>query len=211
MPLFDEEREELRTGASLAAFSSALFLVVGVIWGFPWQMVLLLVVVSVAVAGLITAMSLPDARRDALRRAASRDTLIAWAGRNGWRYGTELADFTTDGKGWELLESAVSGGQLLAVGRRDGVDVGISCFTELWGEAGVAWRTAVLVRLPEERPPTRLRRREIRQLDLPQEVESVKIDGRELSVRYEGWPVTPLWLDSRVDAAVRLAASLPNA
>lgn len=38
--------------------SSALLVGVGLFWGFPWQMSLLLVVVSVAIAGLISGMTL---------------------------------------------------------------------------------------------------------------------------------------------------------
>ncbi|MEV5428204.1 hypothetical protein [Streptomyces sp. NPDC052701] len=200
----------LRAGVLLAVGSSAVLVGVGVFWGFPWQLLLLLVAGTIVLAGLLCAMSLPAVRLDARLRATGRDTLITWAGRNGGRYGTVPAEFVTGGKGWELPVSPLFRGELLAVGRREGVEVGIACSTVDVGEAGTAWHTTVLVRLPRERPPARLRRRETHHLDLPQRVESVETGGRALCVRYEGWPEGSLWLDARVDAAVRLAVSLPD-
>ncbi|MFC4502900.1 MULTISPECIES: hypothetical protein [Streptomyces] len=209
MPFMDGEREVLTEGAVIAAFSSAALLVLGVIWGFPWQALLLFFAVSVVIIGLITASSLADARRDAQRRAESSQALITWAGRNGGRYGTALAAFTNE-EGWELPASPLFRGQLLAVGRQDCVEVGIACSTEDVGEV-TAWHTVVLVRLPAERLPIRLRGREVHQLGLPRGVESVEMDGRQLCVRYVGWPEGSLALNERVDAAVRLGASLPDA
>ncbi|MEU9879258.1 hypothetical protein [Streptomyces phaeochromogenes] len=66
--------------------------------------------------------------------------------------------------------------------------------------------TVVLVRLPGQRSPARLSRREIRRLDLPYGVDSVETGDRELRVRYEGWPHSCAAVDVLVDAAVHLAA-----
>ncbi|MGI5196431.1 hypothetical protein ACQEVY_22750 [Streptomyces sp. CA-288835] len=94
------------------------------------------------------------------------------------------------------------------LGIRNGVEVGIACSTYESGEGETHWYTSVLVRLPEERPPTRLRHREIRRLGLPRGAESVEMGGRELRMGYDGWPESSLTLNAQVDAAVRVAASL---
>jgi hypothetical protein len=156
-------------------------------------------------------MSLAGARREEERMANSRVTLLAWAALNGGRCETDLAAFTTDGEGWELPVSPLFRGELLAVGHRDGVEVGIACSTDNSYEVGTTWHIAVLVRLSEERSPARLRRREIRRLGVPQGVGSAAVGGRVLCVRYEGWPEDFVALNARVDAAVRLAASLQEA
>jgi hypothetical protein len=115
------------------------------------------------------------------------------------------------GKGESCRRARFFCGTLLAVGHRDGVEVGIACSTDWDLEGGTTWRMAVLVRLFEERSPARLRRREIHRLGLPQGVASVAMGGRELCVRYQGWPDDFVALNARVDAAVRPAASLQEA
>ncbi|WP_159062991.1 hypothetical protein [Streptomyces scabiei] len=180
----------------------------GLIWGAPWQAILVVVAFTAVLGGVITAKSLADVQRDAERRASSHGALITWAGRNMGRCGTDLAAFTTDGEGWALSASPLFRGELLAVGYRDGVEVGIACSTYEGAEGETNWYTVVLVRLPEERAPARLRSREIRQLGLPRGAESVEMDGRVLRVGYGGWPEGSLALNARVDAAVRVAASL---
>lgn len=209
--LMDDEREALIMAAVIGGGGSALLLVCGLIWEFPWQVMLLVVAFTVVLGGLIAAMSLADVRRDAERRASSRVALLAWACLNGGRCETDLAAFTTDGEEWELPASLLFRGELLAVGHRDGVEVGITCSTNNDLEGGTTWHMAVWVRLSEERSPARLRRQEIRRLGLPQGVGSVTMDGRELRVGYRGWPDDFLALGVRVDAAVRLAASLQEA
>ncbi|MFI1485484.1 hypothetical protein [Streptomyces sp. NPDC020747] len=206
MPSIDEEREVLKSGVFIAVFSSALLVVVGLFWGFPWQALLLLVVVSVAIGGLISGMTLADVRSAARRKALTHGALTTWAGRNGGSFGTTVAAFTGDAQGWESPASPRFRGELLAVGRPQGVEVGVACCVEDVGEAGTAV-TAVLVRLRGQRPPARLSRREIRRLDLPQGVDSVETGDRELLVRYEGWPHSSSAVDVLVDAAVHLATN----
>lgn len=195
-------------GVAIAGGGSALLLVGGLIWGFPWQVILLVVAFTVVLGVAISAMTLAEVRRDAERQARSRAMLTAWAGRNGGRCETDLAALTTDGEQWKLPASPLFRGEVLAVVHRDGVEVGIACSIVDDGlEGGNSWYTAILVRLTEERPPTRLHRREIRRLDLPPGVVSVETGRQELCVRYVGWPDASPVLDTRVDAAVRLAAS----
>lgn len=211
MRLTVDERGTLILGALLGGFWTALLLVFALVWRIPWQVDLLFVASVVVVLGLVAAMTLGDGRREADRREISRVSLLAWAVLNGGRCETDLAAFTTDGEGWELPASPLFCGTLLAVGHWDGVEVGIACSTDFCSEGGTTWHTAVLVRLCEERSPARLRPREIRRLGLPQRVESVAMGGRELCVRYGGWPDDFVALNARVDATVRLASSLQEA
>ncbi|MFF7470273.1 hypothetical protein [Streptomyces sp. NPDC008092] len=211
MRLTDDARDTLITGAVIGGGGAALLVGCGLFWGFPWQVLLLLVAVMAVLGGLIAAMSFADGRREAERRENSRVSLLAWVVVNGGRCETDLAAFTADGEGWESPKSPLFRGTLLAVGHRDGVEVGISCATDFCSEGGTTWHTAVLVRLGEERSPARLGRREIHRLGLPRRVTSVAMDGRELCVRYGGWPDDFVALNTQVDAAVRLAASLPEA
>ncbi|MER6134234.1 hypothetical protein [Streptomyces sp. NPDC001815] len=207
MPSTDDEREALTTGVHLAAFPTVLLVVIGLVWDVPWQVTVLFVVASVAVSGLITVMTLGYVRSAAQRKAMTQGALDTWAGRNGGTFGTNPAALASDVQGWELPTSPRFRGELLAVGRCQGIEVGVACSIEDVGEAGTSI-TAVLLRLPEQRPTARLRRRrDIRRLDLPQGVDSVETDGHELRVRFEGWPQSPTAVDTLVDAVVRLAAS----
>lgn len=173
MRVMDDERAALIMGAVIGGGGSALVLVCGVIWAFPWQVMLFFVAFMVVLGGLLAAMSLAGVRREEQRRA-----------------------------------SPLFRGELLAAGHRDGVEVGIACSTDNSCEVGTTWHIPVLVRLSEERSPARLRRREIRRLGVPQGVGSAAVGGRVLCVRYEGRPDDFVALNARVDAAVRLAASL---
>lgn len=130
-------------GAFIGGGGVALLLVFDLFWRFPWQVMLLLVAGLVVLGGLIAAMSLADVRRETDRRESSRVSLLAWAVLNGGRCETDLAAFTTDGGGWELPASPLFCGTLLAVGHRDGVEVGIACSTDwdLEGERIGAWRS----------------------------------------------------------------------
>ncbi|MGW2051048.1 hypothetical protein ACWCPF_38685 [Streptomyces sp. NPDC001858] len=196
----------------LAGGGSAFLLVCGIIWGFPWQAIALVIAFMVVLGVALPASTLAQVRRDAARQASSRGTLTAWARRNGGRCESDVAAFSADGEQWKLPASPLFQGELLAVLRRNDVEVGIACCIVDEGlEAGNSWYTAILVRLSEQRPPVRLHRREIRELDLPEGVASVEMGRQELCVRYAGWPDRPQLLDARVDAAVRLAASLPQA
>ncbi|MEV1067378.1 hypothetical protein [Streptomyces sp. NPDC050263] len=211
MPLMDDEREALIMGVVIAGGGSVFLLVCGLIWGFPWQAILLVAAVTVVLGVTLSAMTLAEVRRDAERKSRSRGLLTAWAGRNGGRCETDLDAFTADGEEWKLPASPLFRGELLAVVHRDGVEVGIACSTVDEGlEGGNSWYTAILVRLSEKRPPARLHRRDAGRLDLPQDVKSVETGRQELCVWYVGWPDASHVLDTRVDAAVRLAASLPE-
>ncbi|WAU81928.1 hypothetical protein O1Q96_20340 [Streptomyces sp. Qhu-G9] len=205
MPSTDDEREVLTSGVHLAVFSTVLLVVIGLVWDFPWQALVLFVVASVAVSGLITVMTLADVQRAAQRRAMTQGALVTWAGRNGGSFVTTSAALTGDVQRWELPASPRFRGELLAVGRCQGIEVGVACSIEDVGEVGTSI-TAVLLRLSEQRPTAQLRRRDIRRLDLPQGVDSVETDGHELRVRFEGWPPSPTAVDTLVDAVVRLAA-----
>ncbi|MFJ4467691.1 hypothetical protein ACIP2X_09495 [Streptomyces sp. NPDC089424] len=204
MPSRDEEREVRRAGVLLAAVSAAVLVVAGLFFGFPWQVSLLLVVVSAVTAVVITWMTLGQVRRSAQRKAQTQSILSAWADLNEGRFGTASAAFTGGTPRWELPASPRFSGELLAVGRRDGVEVGVVCSMEDRGEAGVAL-TTVMVLLPEEGPPARPHRGKARELGLPYGVDAVETSGHELRVRYEGWPESAPVLRTMVDAAVRLA------
>ncbi|WP_405541580.1 hypothetical protein OG478_04395 [Streptomyces phaeochromogenes] len=154
MPSMDEEREVLKTGVFLAVFSAALLVGVGLFWGFPWQVSLLFVVVSVAIAGLISGMTLAGVRSAARRKVLTHGALVTWAGRNEGRFGTAVAEFTGDAQGWEVAASPRFRGELLAVGRPQGVEVGVACSVEDVGEAGTAV-TAVLWRQTHTTSATR--------------------------------------------------------
>ncbi|MPY60192.1 hypothetical protein [Streptomyces spongiae] len=80
----DDERETLITGAVIGGGGTALLLVCGLIWGFPWHAMLLVVAFTVVLGFAIAAMSLADVRRDAERRARSlRGDLPAVVHRDG--------------------------------------------------------------------------------------------------------------------------------
>ncbi|MGW1667756.1 hypothetical protein [Streptomyces sp. NPDC002324] len=209
MPLKDDERKALREAAVVGGGGAAIVLVIGGVSEFPWWMTLPLVVLMLVISCALSAMELATARRHAERRENSRGTLIAWADRHEGRCGTDPAAFAGEGERWKLPASPLFRGDLLAVGRRDGVEVAVACVTAEHDD-GMAWYMVVLVRLPEERPRARLSYPEIRRLALPQGAGSVETDGRELRVRYPGWPERSLVLNTRVDAAVRVAAGLPD-
>ncbi|MEU6145703.1 hypothetical protein ABZ848_35860 [Streptomyces sp. NPDC047081] len=195
MRLAKDARDTLIVGAAVGGLGAVLLLVYELVWRFPWQVMVLLATGTVVIGILLAVVSLGDVQRDADRWESSRVSLLAWASLNAGRCETDPAAST-----------------LLAVGHRDGVEVSISCSSQDWDpEAETSWHTTVLVRLREERSPARLRYRELHRLGLPQGVASVAMGGRELRVRYAGWPEDFVALNARVDAAVRLAASLQEA
>ncbi|MFJ2263068.1 hypothetical protein ACIOKD_32990 [Streptomyces sp. NPDC087844] len=209
MPSGDEEREALKEGSFIAVGASAVLVVTGLLFGFPWQLSLLLAVITLALVGVLTGLTLRDTRQAAQRRAVSHAVLSAWADRNEGCFGTASTAFTGDATRWQLSASSWHRGELFALGRREGTEVGVVCSAEDTGEV-LAELTTILVLLPERRPPARLRRRDISRLDLPYSVASVETNGRELSVRYEGWPRSPSMLDTMTTATIRLQPDLPT-
>lgn len=211
MRLTDDARDTLLMGAVVGGGGSVLLLVFELFWRFPWQLIVPLVAGMVVFGVLLGAMSLSDEQRDADRRESSRVSLLAWACLNGGRYETDPAALTTHGEGWELPDSPLFRGALLAVGHREGVEVGIACAMSEDPKAESVCYMTVLVRLREEHSPARVQYRKIHRLGLPPDVESVAMAGRELCVRYAGWPEDFVALNRQVDAVVRLAASLQEA
>ncbi|GGN06989.1 hypothetical protein [Streptomyces fuscichromogenes] len=206
MRLTRDTRDTLLMGAAAGGFPAVLLLVTELFVRMPWQWKVPLPAAAFVFGLLFAAMSMGDEERAADRRENSRVILLAWACLNGGRCATDRAAFTADGEGWELPASPHFRGSLLAVGHRDGVEVGISCSTHRDPETGSDQPMTVLVRLSEERSPARVHHRKIHRLGLGQHVESVAMDGRELWVRFEGWPSDFTELNAQVDAAVRLAA-----
>ncbi|MFH8465213.1 hypothetical protein [Streptomyces sp. NPDC017991] len=210
MPSSDEDSEALKEGLFIAVSASAVLVVTGLFFGFPWQLSLFVLVITVALVAVLTGVALRDARESAQRRTVSQGVLSAWAARNEGCFGTATTAFTGDATRWQLSASSWYPGSLFALGRREGTEVGVVCSTEDTGEV-MAELTTILVLLPERRPTARLRRRDIRRLDLPYGVASVETNGRELSVRYEGWPRSSSMLDTMIDATVRLEPDMPTA
>ncbi|MFJ3803265.1 hypothetical protein ACIPSJ_44185 [Streptomyces sp. NPDC090088] len=211
MRLTDDTRDTLLMGAAGGGFAAVLLLVVELFMRLPWQWMVPLPAGALVFGVLLAATSLGDEEREAERREGSRVCLLAWACLNGGRCETDPAAFTTDGEGWELPASRLFRGTLLAVGHREGVEVGIACAMSEDPSAEYFWYMTVLVRLREEHSPARVHHRKTHRLGLPSEVESVAMADRELCVRYAGWPTDFVALNRQVDAVVRLAASLPEA
>ncbi|MFD4502406.1 hypothetical protein [Streptomyces sp. NPDC058457] len=210
MRLPDDTRVTLLMGAAVGGFTAVIFLVVGLFSPVPWQWKVPLPIAAFVIGFSLIATTLGDEEHAADRRENSRVILLAWASLNGGRCETDPAAFTTDGEGWELPASPHFRGSLLAVGHRDGVEVGISCSTHRDPETGTDQPMTVLVRLTEERSPARVQYRKMHRLGLGQHAESVAMGGRELWVKFEGWPSDFVELNAQVDAVVRLAASLPE-
>ncbi|MEU6194365.1 hypothetical protein [Streptomyces sp. NPDC047061] len=210
MSLTGDTRITLVTGVALGGFPTVLLLVCDLFLRLPWQLVLALAAGMFVFGFLLAVMPLGDDQRGADRRENSRVILLAWACLNGGRCETDPAAFTADGEGWELPASPRFRGSLLAVGHRDGVEVGISCSTHRDPETGTDMPMTVLVRLSEERSPARVQYRKIYRLGLGEHAESVAMGGRELWVKFEGWPSDFVELNAQVDAVVRVAASLPE-
>ncbi|WP_217552299.1 hypothetical protein [Streptomyces sp. GbtcB6] len=210
MRLTRDTRDTLLMGAAIGGFTAVLLLVVELFLRWPWQWMVPLPATGFVFGVLLAAMSLGDEERAADRRENSRVILLAWACLNGGRCETDPAAFTTDGEGWELPASPLFRGSLLAVGHRDGVEVGISCSAHRDPEADSNQPMTILVRLSEERSPARVHHRKLHRLGLG-DVASAAMGGRELWVKYDGWPHDFGELNAQVDAAVRLASSVQEA
>jgi hypothetical protein len=170
------------------------------------------VAASAAAGGVIAFVAAAGQRRDSRRWQEAAAALAAWAGHNAGQSVTDKAGFTDE---WTLPGSPHFTGTIRAVGRRDGFEVGVCCYTQPDGE-GVGRHTTIFVRLRHEHPPVRARWRFRRRFAEPVAgklaelavcVEQVEVEDRELRILYSGWPEA-LDLEACVDGAVEVARAL---
>jgi hypothetical protein len=210
--------------ASLVSFLSAVVpAVVLSLLGVPLPITVLVMVVC-GLAGLFLANAArADERRETDRIQMAAVTLADWANRNDGHCETDLAALPEDG--WELPATPWFQGAVLALGRRDGYEVGVTCFLETNTEGATTPHTGYLVRLPWDAPELRLSRTELRRIrrgsrrdELPEPVRervaAVPPDTESLDV-VDGvlFLVRPRWPeftapDEQVAAAVGVAAAL---
>jgi hypothetical protein len=185
------------------------------------------VVVGMVVAGvaglLVANAARSDERRDTDRIQTAAVTLADWAHRNDGHCETDLAELPTGG--WELPATPWFHGEVLALGRRDGFEVGVTCFLEGTSEGTPSRFTGYLVRLPAEVPELRLTRAHLRRIrrgaqhdglagpvrerlaTVPPDTESLDVVDRVLYLVRPSWPefTAP---DEQLAAAVDVAAAL---
>ncbi len=210
--------------AMLVSFLSAVVpAVVLSLLGVPLPIVALAVVAG-GVTGLVVAnMASADERRETERIQTAAVTLADWAHRHGGRCETDPA-LLADGD-WELPGTPWCHGAVIALGRRDGFEVAVTCFLETSSEGASSPHTGYLVRLPGDVPELRLTRARLRRIGrgsrredlpgavrerlaaLPPDAESLDVVDRVLYLVRPRWPQfdTP---DGHVDAAVAVAAAL---
>lgn len=208
----------------LVSFLSAMVpAVILLVLGTPFPITVVVLVVG-GVAGLVLAGSASAGeRRDTDRIQVAAVTLADWANRNDGRSETD-PDALRDGS-WELPATSWFYGAVLAVGRRDGFEVGVTCFLEATTEGATTRHTGHLVHLPEPVPQLRLNRTQLRRIrrgkaggpipDLvrerlaavPPDTESLDVVDQVLFLVRPRWPeFSPP--DEHVDAAVAVAAAL---
>lgn len=200
--------------AGLLAGGSALAVgVIGLLIRLPADVLVLAVAVSAAAGGLVALVTAAGGRRDTRLWQEAAVAVSAWAARNAGQSETSQAAFAA---GWTLPASPRFAGTVLAVGRLDGFEVGVTCYTHSDDEGGPTRHTGVLVRLRNPHPPVcarwRFRRRFTepvadRLADLTGRVELVEIEDRELRISYQGWPEA-VDLDACVEGAVDVARAL---
>ncbi len=209
--------------ANLVSFLSAVVpaLVLSLL-GVPLPIVAI-VMVGCGVAGLVVANRLrADERRETDRIQMAAVTLADWAHRNDGHCETDLAELPD---GWELPATPWFHGEVLALGRHDGFEVGVTCFIEASTEGAAGRHTGYLVRVPAESLELRLDRGRLRRIrrgaagaDIPdpvrERVAEVPADTESLDV-VDGvlYLVRPRWPefsapDGEVAAAVGVAAAL---
>jgi hypothetical protein len=206
-------------GMVILGISAPMVVVAGLVMNFPWQAILLVVAATVISLALITAMASAEEQRDTHHWQEAVVAVSAWASRNAGRCETSPHAFPDHE--WTLPGSPRFLGTILAVGLRDGFEIGVACSEVSEGENGATRRTAFLVRLSREYPhvrlkPSRMRRAPVADLPepagrrlatLPPRAELVEIQSRELYIQYHGWPEF-LDLDVRVDAGIEVARAL---
>jgi hypothetical protein len=212
--------------ANLVSFLCALVpAIVLSVLGVPLPIVVLVMVVC-GVAGLAIANAVrADERRETDRVQMAAVTLADWAHRNDGHCETDLAQLPADG--WELVATPWFHGAVLAVGRHDGFEVGVTCFLEASTEGTTGRHTGYLVRVPGEAPELRLTRAELRRIRrgggrdgltealhtrlaaVPADTESLDVIDGVLYLVRPRWPefAAP---DGQVDAAVGVAAALTS-
>jgi hypothetical protein len=189
----------------------------------PLPVVVLGMVVS-GVAGLLIANAARgEERRETDRIQTAAVTLADWAHRNDGHCETDLAELPADG--WALPATPWFHGEVLAVGRRDGFEVGVTCFLEGTSEGTPSRYTGYLVHLPAEVPELRLTRAHLRRIRrggrhdglaepvrerlaaVPPDTESLDVVDRVLYLVRPSWPdfTAP---DEQLAAAVGVAAAL---
>jgi hypothetical protein len=210
---------------SLVSFLSAVVpAVVTSVLGLPFPIVVLATVVGGVVGLLVAGSARVDERRDTDRVQVAAVTLAEWAHRNDGRCETDPDALLEDG--WELPTTSWFYGSVLAVGRRDGFEVGVTCFLEANTEGATTRNTGHLVRLPEPVPELRLSRGQLRRIRrgsplrepipdgvlerlaaVPPDTESLDVVDQVLFLVRPRWPEFSR-PDEYVDAAVAVAAAL---
>ncbi len=149
--------------ANLVSFICAVVpAVVLSVLGVPLPVVVVVMVVC-GIAGLVVVNgSRRDERRETDRVQMAAVTLADWAHRHEGHCETDLAELPADG--WELPATPWFHGAVLALGRREGFEVGIACFREADTEGATNRYTGYLVRLPGEPPELRLNRTQLRRI-----------------------------------------------
>ena len=186
--------------------------------------IIVLGMIVAGVAGLVIAnVTRADERRETDRVQMAAVTLADWAHRNDGHCETDIEALPADG--WELPAAPWFHGAVLAIGRRSGFEVGVTCFLEATTEGATSRHTGYLVRLPSEVPELRLSRGELRRIRrgsrrngvpepvrerltaIPPDTESVDVVDRVLYLVRPRWPefTAP---DDHVDAAVAVASAL---
>jgi len=210
--------------ANLVSFlCAAAAAVIASLLNLPLGVIVLAVVVAGVVGLLVGNRARADERRETDQLQMAAVTLADWANRNDGHCETDLAELPADG--WELIATPWFHGDVLAVGHRDGFEVGVTCFLETNTEGATTPQTGHLVRLAADVPELHLSRTELRRIRrgslrdglddavrdrlaaVPPDTESVDIVDRVLYLVRPRWPeFTPP--DAHVDAAVALAAVL---
>lgn len=204
-------------------FSAMVPAVIVLVLGVPFPIVVVVLVVGGVTGLLVAGSAKADERRDTDRIQIAAVTLADWAHRHGGNADTD-PDALRDGP-WELPGTSWFYGEALALGRREGFEVGVTCFLEATSEGATTRHTGHLVHLPEPVPQLRLNRTQLRRIRrgnageqipdlvrerlaaLPPDAESLDVVDRVLFLVRPRWPeFSPP--DEHVDAAVAVAAAL---
>jgi hypothetical protein len=210
--------------ANLVSFlCAAVTAVVLSVLDMPLTVIVIGMVVA-GVAGLLVANAVrADERRETDRVQTAAVTLADWAHRNGGHCETDPEELPADG--WKLPASPWFHGDVVALARQDGFEVGVTCFVERSTEGTATRHTGYLVRVPEEAPELRLNRGRLRRIRrgaergqitepvrerlaaLPPDSESLDVVDGVLYLVRPRWPeyTAP---DVPVTAAVGVAAAL---
>jgi hypothetical protein len=213
--------------ANLVSFICALVpAVVLSLLGVPLTVVVL-VMIAFGVAGLVVANRLgADERRETDQIQMAAVTLADWAHRHDGHCETDLAELPADG--WDLLATPWFHGAVLALGRHDGFEVGVTCFLEADTEGATGRHTGYLVRVPDPGLELHLDRALLRRIrrgglpedmpepvrerltKLPPDTESLDVVDGVLYLVRPRWPEFSA-PDEEVAAAVGVAAALAGA